>query len=281
MKPSQPSNKEIDAMETLSPPNDNKHISKDDLKMRFLSALIAAPVAVGAVILGFPYADILGTLIFLTLLWEWKGISGLGFSHPLNWLNYILFGWMVWGTGSWGISFGVFAAYVLVMIIYDNIALAIIMGGTYITLGMGAMVSLAKFYPSLLLWAILIVWATDIGAYAVGKMLGGPKLAPRISPGKTWSGLVGGSVIGTSVGIIAVPYCHIIIDSSVGLLALPLFVTIFAHLGDLFESAEKRHFKVKDSSRLMPGHGGLFDRLDSLLLVAVFLLTVNVCKALT
>ena len=255
--------------------------SRDNLGMRVLSALIAAPVAIGAVILGFPYADILGALIFLLLLWEWQGITGLSFFHPLNGANGVLFGWMAWGNGSWEASFGIFVAYGLVIAIYDKVALAIILGGAYITLGMGALVSLTKISPSLLLWSILIVWATDIGAYAVGKMLGGPKLAPRISPGKTWSGFIGGSAIGTAVGILAAPWCPGMATSPIGTLAFPLLVTIFAHLGDLFESAQKRHFKVKDSSGLMPGHGGLFDRLDSLLLVAVFLVVVHIFQALT
>jgi phosphatidate cytidylyltransferase len=266
-------------METQLRLNHNSSPYRNELAKRVLSSLIAAPLGIGAILLGSPYADILGILVFLTLLWEWKGISGLSFSHPLNWMNYILFGWMAWGSGAWGISFGVFAAYVLGMIIYDNIALAIIMGATYITLGMGAIVSLLKSSPSLLLWAILIVWGTDIGAYTIGKIVGGPKLAPRISPGKTWSGLIGGSFTGTLAGIIAAPYCHVILDSQVRLFVLSLFVTIFAHLGDLFESAEKRRFKVKDSSHILPGHGGLFDRLDSLLLVAIFLLIINICKA--
>jgi phosphatidate cytidylyltransferase len=259
--------------------NHNARTSRNELGKRILSSLIAAPLGVGAILLGSPYADILGILIFLTLLWEWKGIAGLSFSHPLNWMNYILFGWMAWGNGAWGVNFGVFAAYVLVTIIYDNIALAVIMGATYITLGMGAIVSLLKTSPSLLLWAVLVVWGTDIGAYAIGKMVGGPKLAPRISPGKTWSGFIGGSLTGTCVGIIVAPYCHVTLDSQARLLVLSLFVTIFAHLGDLFESAEKRHFKVKDSSHILPGHGGLFDRLDSLLLVAIFLLIINTGKA--
>jgi phosphatidate cytidylyltransferase len=116
------------------------------------------------------------------------------------------------------------------------------------------------------LFLLLIVWASDIGAYAAGRLLGGPRLAPGVSPGKTWSGAAGGLVSAMLVGVIAsgftpgAPLWHgALVAGVLGLLA---------QLGDLLESGLKRHFGVKDSSRLIPGHGGLLDRLDGVLAAA-------------
>ncbi|WOF42471.1 phosphatidate cytidylyltransferase [Sphingopyxis indica] len=115
------------------------------------------------------------------------------------------------------------------------------------------------------LWLFGMVWATDIGAYFAGRAFGGARLAPAISPSKTWSGLTGGMVaaliasatIGDRAGIIGVP------------LWIGLFMGLLAQLGDLGESWMKRRAGVKDSGRLIPGHGGIFDRVDGLLPVAL------------
>ncbi len=117
------------------------------------------------------------------------------------------------------------------------------------------------------LWVFGMVWATDIGAYFAGRAFGGARLAPKISPSKTWSGLIGGMIaalivsatLGDRGGIIGVP------------LWIGLFMGLLAQLGDLGESWMKRRAGVKDSGRLIPGHGGLFDRVDGLLPVALVL----------
>ena len=117
----------------------------------------------------------------------------------------------------------------------------------------------------LLIWVFLVVWATDIGAYFAGRAIGGPKLAPSISPNKTVAGLVGGVA---SAAILAGAWA-----SMVGLPSLLLWLAvpfaIAAQLGDLFESGLKRRAGVKDSGTWLPGHGGLLDRLDGLVPVAV------------
>lgn len=117
------------------------------------------------------------------------------------------------------------------------------------------------------LWVFGMVWATDIGAYFAGRSFGGARLAPTISPSKTWSGLFGGMVaaliasatIGDRAGIIGVP------------LWIGLFMGLLAQMGDLGQSWMKRRAGVKDSGKLIPGHGGLFDRVDGLLPVALLL----------
>jgi phosphatidate cytidylyltransferase len=117
------------------------------------------------------------------------------------------------------------------------------------------------------LWVVAVVWATDIGAYFLGKLAGGVKLAPRISPGKTWSGLIGGmcwaAVASAAMGMAFEQ------GATVGLAAIGIVLAIVAQMGDLLESAAKRDAGVKDSGRLIPGHGGLLDRIDGLVAVLV------------
>jgi phosphatidate cytidylyltransferase len=117
------------------------------------------------------------------------------------------------------------------------------------------------------LFVLAIVWASDIGAYLSGRLAGGPKLAPAISPGKTWSGAAGG-LAGAALAGLAVAACFSSGFSSSHVIGLCIVLGIISQAGDLVESALKRHFGVKDSGRIIPGHGGLLDRLDALLAVA-------------
>lgn len=112
------------------------------------------------------------------------------------------------------------------------------------------------------LWLLLVVWANDVAAYAAGRTIGGPKLAPRLSPNKTWAGFLGGVACSGLIGALALGVGW---ASSIAVVAVSLLLGVAAQLGDLAESLAKRHFGVKDSSGLIPGHGGLLDRVDGLL----------------
>ncbi len=114
---------------------------------------------------------------------------------------------------------------------------------------------------------LLVIWATDIGAYAAGRAIGGPRLAPRISPGKTWSGSAGGLLAGMAVGVVAARLLGIGIAGWQAAL-LAGVIGCVGQAGDLLESLLKRRFEVKDSGHLIPGHGGLLDRLDAVLTAA-------------
>jgi phosphatidate cytidylyltransferase len=122
-----------------------------------------------------------------------------------------------------------------------------------------------------LIFVLLVVWATDTGGYFAGRGIGGPKLWPRVSPNKTWAGAVGGFAGSLAV---AGGFAGLGIGRALPLLFLGAVLSVAGQLGDLFESAVKRRFGVKDSSHLIPGHGGLMDRLDglvaALVLAAVF-----------
>lgn len=121
----------------------------------------------------------------------------------------------------------------------------------------------------------LVVWATDTGAYFTGRQVGGEKLAPDISPSKTWSGALGGLAIGTLAGLVL---WLIVVPTSpwwVGLL-LAAATSVVGQVGDLTESAIKRRFRIKDSGDIIPGHGGLMDRLDSTTFGALFLFAIGV-----
>lgn len=124
-------------------------------------------------------------------------------------------------------------------------------------------------------WMFAIVWSTDIAAYFTGRALGGPKLMPRVSPKKTWSGALGGLAAGTLAGLGIALAARSYGWSSLALLPLPAIVaasaaaSVVSQAGDLIESALKRRYGVKDSGQSIPGHGGIMDRLDGFFAVAV------------
>jgi phosphatidate cytidylyltransferase len=118
-----------------------------------------------------------------------------------------------------------------------------------------------------LAWLTLIVWGTDVGAYFAGRSIGGPKLSPKFSPNKTWSGAIGGMVIGTFAACYAMTWFGIVVSPM--LVVVSLVVSAFSQVGDIFESSLKRKYGVKDASNLIPGHGGVMDRLDGFVFAAI------------
>lgn len=261
------------------------NLESSNFGKRTLSAAIGVPIAVGAIMLGTPYIDFLVILLLAILLWEWSRMSHLPLSHPINGMVALLMGWTMLGTGAFLPAFFLTLAGFLFIFLYHRQvgaklapSLILLSGPFYIGLGMVASLNLAKSNPLTLLWALVTVWATDTGAYVIGSLIGGPKLVPRISPGKTWAGLIGGSLLGSTLGITIAPYCQLGIDNEAFLFTFTLVVTFVGHTGDILESAVKRLFKIKDSSRIIPGHGGLLDRIDSFLLVALFIVILKFFK---
>ena len=197
------------------------------LLARVLSALVLAPLALAAIWFGFPWIDLLAALAAPLMAMEWIRLTR---GRPVS----------------------------------------RVLGLVYV---LGAVVALLwlRHQPVLgretVIWLMACVWATDIGGFFVGRAVGGAKLAPSISPGKTWSGLIGGmcwsAVASALFGLV---FSH----GDTWILALiGAMLAVVAQAGDLLESHAKRRAGVKDSGKLIPGHGGLLDRVDGLIAVLV------------
>ena len=194
-----------------------------------------------------------------------------------------------------GLAFKVFILIAVILSLYEwarmarllpNSALTAFVGAAYILICFGAFLYLGNTYgPGHALCLVLAVWASDIGAYFTGKTFGGPKMAPSISPNKTWSGLFGGMIAsGTLVASYAL-WCGPWLTEKMGqsmmvgeynsvpvLFAVGAGVTVVGQVGDLIESSQKRKSGLKDSGNLIPGHGGILDRIDALLLASPYFL---------
>jgi len=167
-----------------------------------------------------------------------------------------------------------FAAILAVGIVFGAVSRSLRMGWGYVYVAVPAfaLAILNWAWFELVFWLMLVTWSTDIFAYFAGRAIGGPKLAPRISPNKTWAGLIGGMAGAAVVGALAAW----LLDIGAPFIFLGAPMGLIAQLGDLYESWVKRRCEVKDSSSLIPGHGGVLDRVDGLLPVTVATLIVLV-----
>lgn len=252
------------------------------LRLRVVSAMVLAPVAIAAVWVGAPFLPALVVVAGAIMGWEWSRLCGRNHIRASGAIIIasIATSILAAALGAPRIGLVLVAVGSLLVALLDRRRgepLLAAFGILWIALPCIALVWLAQDPQSgrtTVLWIMAIVWATDIGAYAVGRTFGGPRLAPRMSPHKTWSGLIGGVICATAAGAVAA----IVIGAPL-LSPLPLLsgvLAVVAQSGDLAESIAKRHFGVKDSSGLIPGHGGLLDRLDGMLAVipAVALLSL-------
>ncbi len=144
-----------------------------------------------------------------------------------------------------------------------------LVGFLYITIPCYCLLKIKLIDSDILFWMFLIIWATDISAYFTGRIIGGKKLAPTISPGKTWSGFFGGVASAIVIGLFS---SLIFVGDLTFFLIISILLSISSQVSDLMESKFKRIFGVKDSGDIIPGHGGVLDRLDGAMLVAPILL---------
>jgi phosphatidate cytidylyltransferase len=243
-----------------------------DFGIRVASAAVLAPLGVVAIWLGGFWWNLVLMVLAGLLGAEWDGMSarapGAG-KGVLAMLLVLAVGWATFNSvfaGLLGLVIGALVSIPLTRRASDGA------GIVYIGLGAIALVYLRQLPSGLadVLLVVLVVWGCDIGAYLSGRLIGGRKLAPRLSPGKTWSGAAGGLVCGTLAGVGVAAGFHAQPADLVVAAAVSATLSVAAEAGDLLESAIKRHFGKKDSGSLIPGHGGLFDRLDGLIAAAPF-----------
>lgn len=127
----------------------------------------------------------------------------------------------------------------------------------------------------MVIFLFVIVWGTDIAAYFIGRAFGGPKLAPKFSPNKTWSGAIGGTLVGVSSGVFVAFFVFNMGQITIVVPLLALIISIISQISDLGQSWLKRRFSVKDSGYLLPGHGGFMDRMDGLVGAAFVLYLIS------
>ena len=251
-----------------------------DLGPRVLSAIVMAAVALVALESGPIVFDILVAIGAAILAWEWTRLCGGGRFGWTGMVQAVAVVAVV--TAAWVLSPAVGVALIAAGCLGDYVAARvsgrvhprwIAAGAVYIGLPCIAIVWLRGSEPAgqaVILWLMLTVWATDTGAYFAGRLVGGPKLAPRLSPKKTWAGLIGAAVSAAAVGVVFARFDPGAPSPPV-LGAAGAVTAIVAQGGDLAKSFVKRRFGAKDASQLIPGHGGLFDRVDGLLAAALVL----------
>ncbi len=244
-----------------------------NLSLRVASTLVLAPLVIGAVALGGGWF-VAGTAVAVFVgIAEWMAVGGgrpatraaIAATLPVAAAMTAL---LLWGLGA--------AATILALATLAAFAWARATGRggawgglPYLGIPALALVWLREAEAAgfeHVLWLFLVVWATDIGGYVVGRLIGGPRLAPAISPKKTWSGAIGGLAAATATGFGVALWLGF--DAPALALIGAAVLSVVAQCGDLAESAWKRRHGTKDSGTLIPGHGGLLDRLDGLLAAA-------------
>jgi phosphatidate cytidylyltransferase len=238
---------------------------RSNLVARIAAALVLAPVAIAAAYGGGWWWAALVTLACIGLFVEWLTVVGGAQRSAV-----IVAGVAALALSGMGLALDRIDA-ALVMLAAGLISIVAIAGSLRFWAAAGflyaAIAQLASILVRLdplkglsaLILVLLVVWATDICGYFAGRSIGGAKLWPRVSPKKTWAGAIGGFIASL---LVATGFAAFGYGKSLPLLMLAAALSVAAQLGDLLESAVKRRFGVKDSSHIIPGHGGLMDRLD-------------------
>lgn len=261
-------------------------------RTRLLAALVMAPLTIAAVLLlPTPWMAALSAAAFLIGLWEWLKLAEI--DDPiargvLLVVNLVLMVALVWASRSaTGGSLILFQLMVMLGVIWwllaciwlkhynfasDHNTHARVFKLAAATLSViPAWCALALIHASQphgnrwLLIALMIIWAADSGAYFAGRKFGKHKLSPRISPNKTIEGVIGGAIAGMAIALIAAPFAGATAKQLPAIAVVAIWTILFSVVGDLFESLLKRHVGAKDSGSLIPGHGGMLDRIDSVL----------------
>jgi phosphatidate cytidylyltransferase len=256
-----------------------------DLALRAASALVMVAGALGSLWAGGAWFTAFWALAGLAVYWEWEHLAGgrnmivrlalgaltlggaavLASTSEVEWALAAVaagaagVGWL--GRGASAADRGGQAGWCAAGLVYAG-AMVIAVCVLRHSLFLG---------PVAILWLFAVVWGTDVMAYFGGRLIGGPKLWPRVSPGKTWSGFWVGVGSGAAAGTLVVAYAATPGEAPLfPVFLLGLAAAAVSQGGDLFESMVKRRYGVKDSGRLIPGHGGAMDRLDGFIFAAIF-----------
>jgi phosphatidate cytidylyltransferase len=255
------------------------------LKQRILTSLILMPVIIWAIFALenqiFTYA--ISAILFLATLewnhfvdytnkmtgWLFSLVTTAGFLYVSYIANSQVYQWVIYIALFWWLitlpllrRFPFSSKHLL-----NNKAIKVVIGFVVLLATFTAINILrnnSEYGPEYVLYLLLIIWFADSGAYFTGRALGKHKLLPKVSPGKTWEGVAGGIAVTLVIAIIAVNILSVSSSSSILFILITLLSVIYSVIGDLTESMFKRMVNLKDSSHLLPGHGGILDRIDSL-----------------
>lgn len=267
----------------------------ETLKKRILTALVLIPIVLWLLIWApYLYFAIFWSVVMVLAAWEWSRL--LGWKAQTLQYSYALMSIVILWLVQVNLDAQIMTYYYAVVLLAWLILLPLLYSypkhanqwmRTPLLFGLGyvflpsvwwAIIYLKKMPGGyqLLLYLLLIIWAADTGAYFTGKFCGRHKLAPKVSPGKTIEGLIGGVVLSAMVTLLSCFWFSFSLQTSLKWLILSVLTVLISIEGDLFISMLKRHAGVKDSSQLLPGHGGILDRIDSLIAAStVFMLVVT------
>ena len=240
-----------------------------ELRTRAVVGLLLIALASAALYFGGFFFWLLLVVAGVLMQGEWADLTGASPEHRRLSMFAVSVPLALLCPLAAGLSWTAFtlavAAFFFVVLVTRSARLSL--GIFYVFVPVMALIFLRQQQPGgflLAFWTLSLVWATDIGAYFAGRSIGGPKLAPRISPSKTWAGLGGGVLAALILGFVL----HRFAGLPIQLAAASGLLAVAAQLGDLLESAMKRRAGVKDSGTLLPGHGGVMDRLDGVVAAA-------------
>jgi phosphatidate cytidylyltransferase len=258
-------------------PKNLRFVGSSNFRRRVISAAFLIPATLAAIYFGGIFYT-LGIILFMVLgLREWLLMVHPKICRRSYWFIQIAGTLLIITAHFFPVSYAVMAGIVLLLLTFVLAARDDIDRAPWVTLGIPYLVGtgLALMYLrqspegiELLVFLMVVVWSTDIGAYLTGKIVGGPLLIPEISPKKTWAGLCGGTLTAALFGLAFAVLCRA--ENLAMALFIAFILALVAQLGDLFESYVKRRSGVKDSGDMIPGHGGILDRIDGLLFASSF-----------
>jgi len=247
-----------------------------DLLPRIASSIVLIAIAVLAAWAGGLVAAVVVGAIAAVVHAEWTGVTEGSSAPAILFTAGVAVVILVFGAGYATIAFGIAAALLVGAVLAGpwpwrplGVLYALALG-----LSLLALRASPDFGIAAIAIVVAVVSATDIGAFAAGRVIGGPKLWPAVSPKKTWAGAIGGLVAGLAVGVIAALLLDLALDS--GLVVVFIILSITSQCGDLFESHIKRRFGAKDSGSLVPGHGGMMDRVDGLVFASAIAVLIGI-----